>query len=238
MHVLFVCSGNVCRSPIAERLTRAYAVDRGISHLTAESAGVRALVGFPIEPIAARVVEGLGASADGFTARRLRPEMIKRADLVLAMTEQLRDRSMELVLGTSHCTFTLREAHRIARDTGARTVAELAVARRDYGPIENPNISDPVGLSEAAFTQVGDQIAASLMSLLDVLDLESATNPEVDEAMCPDPAPEPEPEPEPVPTPDRAPAPTAAPTFMLPLSPRPLVAARAASSILDYPVTW
>ncbi|MCQ4122067.1 arsenate reductase/protein-tyrosine-phosphatase family protein [Rhodococcus tibetensis] len=226
MHVLFVCSGNVCRSPIAERLTHAYAVDRGVPHLTAESAGVRALVGFPIEPIAASVVQGLGANADGFTARRLRPEMIKRADLVLTMTEQIRDRSMELVLGTSHCTFTLREAHRIASDTGARTVAELAVARRDFGPVENPNISDPVGLSEAAFTQVGDQIATSLISLLDVLDLESGTEPEVDEAIDSEPARV------------STPAPTAAPTFMLPLSPRPLVAARAASSILDYPVTW
>lgn len=220
MHVLFVCSGNVCRSPIAERLTHAYAAAHDLPHLTAESAGVRALVGFPIEPVAARVIEGLGASADGFRARRLRPEMIKCADLVLAMTEQIRDRSMELLLGTSHCTFTLREARRIATDTGARTVAELAVARREYGEIDDANISDPVGLGEAAFAQVGDRIAAELMPLLDALDLGSGTKRE----------PETEPEPEPGPRPS--------PVVHLPLSPRPLIAARAASSILDYPVSW
>ncbi|PBC49390.1 low molecular weight phosphatase family protein [Rhodococcus sp. ACPA1] len=222
MHVLFVCSGNVCRSPIAERLTHAYALAHGLPRLTAESAGVRALVGFPIEPVAARVIEGLGASADGFRARRLRPEMIKRADLVLAMTEQIRDRSMELLLGTSHCTFTLREARRIATDTGARTVAELAVARREYGEIDDANISDPVGLGEAAFAQVGDRIAGELMPLLDTLDLGSGTKRE--------PEPEPEREPEPGPRPS--------PVVYLPLSPRPLIAARAASSILDYPVSW
>jgi len=224
MHVLFVCSGNVCRSPIAERLTHAYALAHGLPRLTAESAGVRALVGFPIEPVAARVIEGLGASAHGFRARRLRPEMIKRADLVLAMTEQIRDRSMELLLGTSHCTFTLREARRIATDTGARTVAELAVARREYGEIDDANISDPVGLGEAAFAQVGDRIAAELMPLLDTLDLGSGTKRE------PEPEPEPEREPEPGPRPS--------PVVHLPLSPRPLIAARAASSILDYPVSW
>ena len=224
MHVLFVCSGNVCRSPIAERLTHAYALAHGLPRLTAESAGVRALVGFPIEPVAARVIEGLGASADGFRARRLRPEMIKRADLVLAMTEQIRDRSMELLLGTSHCTFTLREARRIATDTGARTVAELAVARREYGEIDDANISDPVGLGEAAFAQVGDRIAGELMPLLDTLDLGSGTKRE------PEPEPEPEREPEPGPRPS--------PVVHLPLSPRPLIAARAASSILDYPVSW
>ncbi|MFD9666923.1 low molecular weight phosphatase family protein [Rhodococcus sp. NPDC059968] len=222
MHVLFVCSGNVCRSPIAERLTHAYALARDLPHLTAESAGVRALVGFPIEPVAARVIEGLGASADGFRARRLRPEMIKHADLVLAMTEQIRDRSMELLLGTSHCTFTLREARRIATDTGVRTVAELAVARREYGAIDDANISDPVGLGEAAFTQVGDRIAAELIPLLDALDLGSGTKRQ------PEPELEHEPEPEPPPS----------PVVHLPLSPRPLIAARAASSILDYPVSW
>ena len=226
MHVLFVCSGNVCRSPIAERLTYAYALARDLPHLTAESAGVRALVGFPIEPVAARVIEGLGASADGFRARRLQPEMIKRADLVLAMTEQIRDRSMELLLGTSHCTFTLREARRIAAATGARTVAELAVARRDYGTVEEPNISDPVGLAEAAFTEVGDRIAAELIPLLDALDLDSGTTWSPEPEAEPDPRPEPEPEP-PLP-----------PVVHLPLSPRPLIAARAASSILDYPVSW
>ncbi|MFE7422705.1 low molecular weight phosphatase family protein [Rhodococcus sp. NPDC057529] len=224
MHVLFVCSGNVCRSPIAERLTRAYALAHDLPHLTAESAGVRALVGFPIEPVAARVIEGLGASADGFRARRLHPEMIKRADLVLAMTEQIRDRSMELLLGTSHCTFTLREARRIAAATGARTVAELAVARRDYGTVEEPNISDPVGLAESAFTEVGDRIAAELIPLLDALDLGSGTTWSPEPEAEPDPRPEPEP---PLP-----------PVVHLPLSPRPLIAARAASSILDYPVSW
>jgi protein-tyrosine phosphatase len=226
MHVLFVCSGNVCRSPIAERLTRAYAAVHDLPHLTAESAGVRALVGFPIEPVAARVIEGLGASADGFRARRLRPEMIKRADLVLAMTEQIRDRSMELLLGTSHCTFTLAEARRIVVDTGARTVPELAVARRDYGEVDEPNISDPVGLAESAFTAVGDRIAAELIPLLDALDLESGEKRE------------PEREPEPEPEPRVEAEPPAAPVLHLPLSPRPLIAARAASSILDYPLSW
>ncbi|MGY4102667.1 arsenate reductase/protein-tyrosine-phosphatase family protein [Nocardia sp. R16R-3T] len=166
MHVLFVCNGNVCRSVIAERLTRAVAAEYNLPRLTAESAGTRALVGFPIEPLAARTIEGLGADADHFRARKLKPELIDRADLVLAMTEQLRDQAAQMALGAGPRTFTLLEAHRIAKVTGADTIADLHHARHDLALVGRENIADPVGLSEAAFCEVGDRIAEALVPLL------------------------------------------------------------------------
>ncbi|MEV4127853.1 low molecular weight phosphatase family protein [Nocardia sp. NPDC049707] len=166
MHVLFVCNGNVCRSVIAERLTRAVAVEYNLFRLTAESAGTRALVGFPIEPLAARTIEGLGANADHFRARKLVPELIDRADLVLAMTEQIRDQAAQMGFGAGSRTFTLLEAHRIAKVTGAVTIADLHRARHDLALVGRENIADPVGLSEAAFCEVGDRIAEALMPLL------------------------------------------------------------------------
>lgn len=166
VHVLFLCSGNVCRSPIAERLTRAFATEHELPNLTAESAGTRALVGFPIEPVAARVIEGLGGDVTGFKARRLRADMIGGADLILAMTEQIRDHASELVPDAAARAFTLGEAHAIAKRTRASTVGELAGARRGYIAHEDLNISDPVGLSAAAYERVGEQIAATLLPLL------------------------------------------------------------------------
>ncbi|MEV5837889.1 low molecular weight phosphatase family protein [Nocardia sp. NPDC052112] len=166
MHVLFVCNGNVCRSVIAERLTRAVAVEYNLPRLTAESAGTRALVGFPIEPLAARTIEGLGADADHFRARKLKPELIDRADLVLAMTEQIRDQAAQMGFGAGSRTFTLLEAHRIAKVTGAETIADLHRARDDLALVGRENIADPVGLSEAAFCEVGDRIAEALVPLL------------------------------------------------------------------------
>lgn len=168
MHVLFLCSGNVCRSPIAERLTRAFAVEHDRTDLTAESAGVRALVGFPIEPVAADVIEGLGASAADFRARRLRPDMIEGADLVLGMTERIRDRATDLVPDASDRVFTLREASSLAVQAGVGTVAELAGARGRYS-IDDENINDPVGLKAHAAAMVGDRIADALLPLLHAL---------------------------------------------------------------------
>ncbi|MBH0780181.1 arsenate reductase/protein-tyrosine-phosphatase family protein [Nocardia bovistercoris] len=166
MHVLFVCNGNVCRSVIAERLTRAVAAEHGLPGLTAESAGTRALVGFPVEPLAAKAITGLGGDPEGFRARKLKPEMIDRADLVLAMTEQIRDQAAAMAFGAWPRTFALLEARRIAKVTGARTIAELHRARNDLSLVGRENIADPIGLSEAAFCEVGDRIAEALVPLL------------------------------------------------------------------------
>lgn len=168
MHVLFLCNGNVCRSAIAERLSVAIGEQRGLAGLTAESAGIRALVGFPMEPVAAEVLRGLGGDPADFTARRLRSEMIERADLVLAMTEHLRDESVRLVPGALHRTFTLLEARRIVWLTGARTVSELHV-HRDRSRPGGESISDPVGLGGEVLERIGEQIAAALLDLLPAL---------------------------------------------------------------------
>lgn len=167
MHVLFVCTGNVCRSVIAERLTRALADEHGLNdELTAESAGTRALVGFGVEPLAAQTIAGLGANASGFRARRLKPEMVDRADLILAMTEQIRDDVVEHVPAAAPRAFTLLQAHRIVKVSGARTVAQMNRARNDLALVGRENIADPVGLSPAKYCEIGDQIADTLAPLL------------------------------------------------------------------------
>ncbi|MGV9411448.1 arsenate reductase/protein-tyrosine-phosphatase family protein [Nocardia sp. NPDC003693] len=165
MHVLFVCSGNVCRSVIAERLTLAVAAEHGL-RLTAESAGVRALVGFPVEPLAAQTITGLGGDPSGFRARRFKPEMAQRADLILTMTDKIRDQVRETAPAAFPRTFTLLEAYRIAKISGARTLAGLHAARDDLAYPGRENIADPVGLSPKAFCEVGDRIADALVPLL------------------------------------------------------------------------
>ncbi|MEV5649997.1 low molecular weight phosphatase family protein [Nocardia sp. NPDC052254] len=166
MHVLFVCTGNVCRSVIAERLTRAMAAEHGIDDLTAESAGTRALVGFGVEPLAAQTITGLGAEAGNFSARKLKPEMIARAELILTMTEQIRDHIVESDPAASGRTFTLLEAYRVAKVSGARTVAAIDSARNDLALVGRENIADPVGLSSEKYCAVGDRIAETLVPLL------------------------------------------------------------------------
>jgi protein-tyrosine phosphatase len=166
MHVLFVCNSNVCRSVIAERLTTALAAEHRLADLTAESAGTRALVGFGVEPLAAQAITGLGGDASGFKARRLQAAMVERADLILAMTDHIRDDVGKLVASAAPRTFTLLEAFRIARVSGARTVTEIDRARNDLALVGRENIADPVGLSPEKYCEIGDRIAGALVPLL------------------------------------------------------------------------
>lgn len=169
VHMLFVCSSNVCRSPIAERLTRAFADQHAPGAVTAESAGTRALVGYPIEPHAAHVIAGLGGNPDVFGARRLDQEMLSRADLVLAMTLRARDEVARMADQFTAPWFTLREAHQIATHTGASTVTDLWDAREQVESTRDWDIVEPVGVDQDPFDRVGDQIAQELIPLLTIL---------------------------------------------------------------------
>lgn len=84
-HILVVCVGNICRSPMAEALLRARLAGRGVA---VESAGLVGLAGEPIDPTAAAVLAAHGLALDGHVARKLAPDMISAADLVLAMDQR------------------------------------------------------------------------------------------------------------------------------------------------------
>jgi protein-tyrosine phosphatase len=80
--VLVVCVGNICRSPTAEWLLRHRIKREGV---TIESAGLAALVGNPIDPMAESVLVEHGISAAAHIARQVSPDMINAADIVLVM---------------------------------------------------------------------------------------------------------------------------------------------------------
>jgi protein-tyrosine phosphatase len=97
------------------------------------------------------------------------------------MTEQIRDQAAGMGFGAGSRTFTLLEAHRIAKVTGAETIADLHAARHDLSMVGRENIPDPVGLSEAAFCQVSDRIAEALVPLLLALSPHEQDRPVEDE---------------------------------------------------------
>lgn len=110
MHLLFVCTGsNMCRSLIGERLTCAYAVERGLprTDLSASSAGTRAVLGSRMDPHAAVVLAGLGGDATGFRGRSLTAEQAAEADLVLTMTSKHRTSVLNVAPRALAKTFTL-----------------------------------------------------------------------------------------------------------------------------------
>ncbi len=103
--ILFVCTGNTCRSPMAEALFRNKAADRTME---IRSAGVAAYNGQPASPHAQQVLTERGI-AHQHQARRLDEELIGWADLILTMTRSHKDMILHYFPATADKVFTLRE---------------------------------------------------------------------------------------------------------------------------------
>lgn len=157
--MLFVCIGNVCRSPLGERLL---AARLGDERFDVSSAGVRAVVGSPMSPEAAEQLVDLGGSPDGFAARQLTDEMLRSSDLVLTATRELRSRVLEDVPGALRRTFTVREFAALLPDCQAETLPELvaaAAASRSRVRLDDYDIPDPFRRGPEAHA-----LAAALMA--------------------------------------------------------------------------
>ncbi|RZU34109.1 hypothetical protein [Blastococcus saxobsidens] len=192
--VLLVCTGNICRSALGERLGTTYlhdALGAAAGDIRLASAGTRALSGSGMHPDTALVLQGLGGDPTGFTARQLEPGMIEDADLVLALTREHRRTVLELVPRALSRTFTLREAVALVDvvDDGDRPagadfasrarglVAALAAARGRRASDADDDITDPMGRPVEAHQEVGQDVAEALLRVLAEL---IAAHPELD----------------------------------------------------------
>ncbi|WP_307787094.1 arsenate reductase/protein-tyrosine-phosphatase family protein [Mycolicibacterium mengxianglii] len=168
LHLLFVCTGNICRSPIAERLAAAQAAQRQISGLYTSSAGTRAVIGHPVHREAASVLQSLGGDASSFGARQLTARIAMDADLILTMTRAHRDRVLELAPRLLSKAFTLAEVAYLASDAGAPAMADLGLLRPKLAASNLPDVPDPIGQSKEVFVEVGLQIATLLAPVLEL----------------------------------------------------------------------
>ncbi|MFJ8789504.1 protein-tyrosine-phosphatase [Streptomyces sp. NPDC102462] len=180
--ILHVSTGNVCRSPITERLTRHFVMERlGIlgGGLIVESAGTWGHEGAPMEANAEAVLAEFGADASGFTGRELLDEHVITADLVLTATRDHRAQVISMGHSAGLRTFTLKEFTRLVRaiDTTtlppledglvvrARALVRAAAALRGWllaPTAEADEVYDPYGAPLTFFRSVGDEIHEAL----------------------------------------------------------------------------
>lgn len=152
--VLFVCTGNICRSPMAEHLLRDQLDDRfgpeAGKAFQVSSAGTYGLVDEPMPGPALDLLAARGIPGDGFRARALVPAQIEDADLVLAMALEHRAAAVTLVPRAAARCFTLREFARLAA-AAAPAAPAPAPGRLERGsePGSGPG-GDPAALAEAA----------------------------------------------------------------------------------------
>ena len=95
-HVLLVCTGNICRSPLAEEMLKRTLKERGIDGVSVTSAGTGAWDGAPASEGAYLVGLERGLDLSGHRARLLTRELVDQADLILTMARHHRARVDEL----------------------------------------------------------------------------------------------------------------------------------------------
>lgn len=132
--ILTVCTGNICRSPLAAELLRARLGEAGLHGATrVASAGLQAVVGAPIDPIPAAISERLRGTPDGARARQLDTSIVNGSDLILTMTRDQRDQVVHRFPRALQRTFTLAEfTTLLALSHTASPLAEAVLA--DEGP--------------------------------------------------------------------------------------------------------
>ena len=181
--ILTVCTGNICRSPVAERLLQAGLNQVSPGSFEVRSAGTRAMVGEPIQPLSAQIISTFRGTPDDFAARQLTQKILRETDLVLAMTSKHRGEVLQLDASLLKRTFTVREFARMlsvleTRD-GAPATGNIVDFWRDLparaasvrhlalpsDPADN-DVVDPYRRSEEVYHQMEDQLAPAILGIL------------------------------------------------------------------------
>ena len=145
MKILFVCSGNTCRSPLAESITKRLVAESGRTDIEVSSAGTNAWDGSPASDGSLLIGMERGLDLSAHKSRQLTREILAESDLVL-------------VMAPSHL------AHVKELDPSAKVHLLSGFAS---GENRGQTIQDPFGGDLAAYRETADDLERELADLLD-----------------------------------------------------------------------
>ena len=144
--VLLVCTGNSCRSIMAEGLLKRYLKEHGKDHIEVSSAGVRALDDIPPTDATIAVMKREGIDASGFLSKKLTDDMKRGADLILGMENIHRDEIIRRVPEAASKTHLLKKFG----------------SNKNKGEFQESDVPDPIGRPiedyEYCLSMIKDQV--------------------------------------------------------------------------------
>ncbi|QAY67695.1 low molecular weight protein arginine phosphatase [Paenibacillus protaetiae] len=187
--ILFVCTGNTCRSPMAEALLRKLAQERGVP-IEVKSAGVSTMDGLPVSRHAAEVLRKRRIDHGG-KSNALDPGAVEWADLVLTMTASHKRSLLQWFPEAVEKTYTLKEFVHLDESTLAdiekleQLYTEMHMKQALGGQLTDEersellllerkipsfDIADPFGGPLEEYDRCAQEIEAALLKLLDRLE--------------------------------------------------------------------
>lgn len=155
LRILFVCSGNTCRSPMAEAIARRIVKERGSVTVEFRSAGTSTVPGLPASEGASRAAKRHALALDGHSSTPLSADLVQWADLILTMSPSHLMRVMDL--------------------GGAGKSALLGAFAQGVDEAGEPIVPDPYGGDDETYESTYSILEGMVTGVLDRLGREGAS---------------------------------------------------------------